>query len=100
MEKVNAGGKERPYHMSYKALKSITKNADAKEASIESLERAAYAAFYSGHQKENGNSQPDFQLKDMEDWFDDDLDLVFKIKTDIEKLTGKITGETTTPSQD
>jgi len=81
-ENIEAGGKDRPFLFSYKAIKELSKTNTEGTDELDQVELMAFIGFKHGAIKEK--EEVDFELSDMEDWFEEDLSLLATITQVIE----------------
>jgi len=90
---IKAGGKERPFRISFKGLRRFTK---ATKLSLAKLEEALsnfdflliliQIGFEEGYKKEE--KKIDFTKNDVENWLDDDMSLITKCSEAISESLG------------
>lgn len=83
METIKAGGKDRPFRISYKVIKEATrlceedKGLDTRNGGLDNAELYFFLGFKYGALKEG--KEVDFSQSDIVDWMDDDLSLLGKL---------------------
>ena len=81
MRTFNVDGQERPFLLSYSALRKIN---EAGDDYIAAIPKAAYAAFVAGARA--NKKEVDFSEEDVELWIDLDLSILEAIQEDMVKL--------------
>jgi hypothetical protein len=81
MRTFNVEGRDRPFLLSYSALKKIT---EAGDDFIAAIPKAAFAAFAAGARA--NKTEVDFTEDDVELWIDLDLSILEAVQEDMVKL--------------
>lgn len=82
---IKAGGKDRPFLYSYRAIKEQSKITGT--VGLENLEVGAYLGFKYGAL--NQEQAIDFSQADIEDWFDEDLGVVAEVSESMTEAMGQ-----------
>ena len=89
MDYIKAGGKDRPFRISYKAMKEVTSITEKEpdiltsNGGLDITELQFFLGFKHGAIKEG--QKVDFEQSDIENWLDDDFGLIDKLTALVNK---------------
>lgn len=84
IQNIEAGGKQRPFLFSYKAIKELSSMPLQSMSEMEQMEVMAFLGFKYGAVKEG--LKVDFKQADIENWLEDDLSLLGELQIMIDDM--------------
>lgn len=88
---LKAGGKERPFLFSFRAIDELTEDKTIKAGSFKHIAKACFLGFKYGALKQK--QEVDFTQESVFDWLDDDLKMVNRMAKIMETAMNTINSE-------